>query len=81
MHWPMHWALRCRATSKRSGLQCRAPAVKGYEVCRMHGAGGGAPKGNRNALKHGASTAETIALRKKIVPLARMARETMAAIE
>ena len=49
--------------------------------CRMHGAAGGAPKGNRNALKHGASTAETIALRKKIVALARLARETMAAIE
>jgi uncharacterized protein YjcR len=47
----------------------------------MHGAGGGAPKGNRNALKHGASTAETTALRKKIVALARLARETMAAIE
>jgi uncharacterized protein YjcR len=47
----------------------------------MRGAGGGAPKGNRNALKHGASTAETIALRKKIVALARLAREMMAAIE
>jgi hypothetical protein len=45
--------LRCRARSKRSGLQCRSPAVKGHSVCRMHGAGGGAPKGNRNALKHG----------------------------
>jgi uncharacterized protein YjcR len=32
----------------------RSPAAKGYKVCRMHGAGGGAPKGNRNALKHGA---------------------------
>jgi hypothetical protein len=29
MHWPMHRALRCRAKSKRSGLQCRAPAVRG----------------------------------------------------
>ncbi len=45
----MRQALRCRATSKRSGLRCRSPAVRGYEVCRMHGAGGGAPNGNRNA--------------------------------
>jgi hypothetical protein len=67
--------------SKRSGKRCQSPAVKGYEVCRMHGAGGGARKGNRNALKHGASTAESIGLRKKIVALARLARETMAAIE
>ncbi len=47
----------------------------------MHGAGGGAPRGNKNALKHGSFTAETIALRKEIQALARLARETMAAIE
>jgi uncharacterized protein YjcR len=81
MHWPMHQASRCRARSKRSGLQCRAPAVRGSSVCRMHGAGGGAPQGNRNALKHGDFTAETLALKKQISALARMARKTMAAIE
>jgi uncharacterized protein YjcR len=47
----------------------------------MHGAGGGAPRGNRNALKHGDFTAETLALKREIHALARMARETMAAIE
>ena len=61
MHLPMHQALRCRARSKRSGIQCRAPAVRGHSVCRMHGAGGGAPEGNRNALKHGEFTAEALA--------------------
>ncbi len=81
MHWPMHQASRCHAKSKRSGLQCRAPAVRGSKVCRMHGAAGGAPKGNRNALKHGASSAEILALRREIQALARLARETMAAIE
>jgi hypothetical protein len=49
MHWPIHLALRCHAKSKRSGFQCRAPAVRGAEVYRMHGAGGGAPMRNRNA--------------------------------
>jgi uncharacterized protein YjcR len=77
----MHLALRCRAKSKRSGLQCQAPAVRGASVCRMHGAGGGAPRGNRNALKHGDFTAEGLALKKRINALARMARETMGAIE
>ena len=77
----MHQASRCHARSKRSGLQCRAPAVKGHSVCRMHGAGGGAPKGNRNALKHGGFTAETLAMKREISALARMARETMGAIE
>ena len=45
MHWPMHQALRCHATSKRSGKPCRSPAVRGHSVCRMHGAGGGCPNG------------------------------------
>jgi uncharacterized protein YjcR len=70
-----------RAKSKRSGLPCRAPAVRGHSVCRMHGAGGGAPKGNRNALKHGDFTAESLAVKKQVHALARMASKTMAAIE
>ena len=81
MPLPMHLALRCRAKSKRSGLQCRAPAIRGREVCRMHGAGGGAPKGNKNALKHGEFTAEGLALKRQISALARIARETIAGIE
>ena len=47
----------------------------------MHGAGGSAPKGNRNALKHGLYSAETLALKRQIAALARIARETMAGIE
>ena len=81
MHWHMHLALRCRAKSKRSGLQCRAPAVRGHEVCRMHGAGGGAPKRNRNAVKHGATVAKSLALKREVQALARMARETMTKIK
>jgi glucans biosynthesis protein len=77
----MHQALRCHAKSKRSRLQCRSPAVQGSSVCRMHGAGGGPPRGNRNALKHGGFTAETLAMKREISALARMARETMVAIE
>jgi uncharacterized protein YjcR len=81
MHLPMHLASRCHAKSKRSGLRCQAPAIRGTSVCRMHGAGGGAPRGNRNALKHGDFTTETLALKRQISALARMARETIAAIE
>jgi len=33
-----HAAPRCTATSKRTGKPCRAPAVRGWQVCRMHGA-------------------------------------------
>lgn len=49
-----HNAQRCSATSKRTGQPCRAPAVKGFSVCRMHGARGGAPKGVGNGrYSHG----------------------------
>jgi uncharacterized protein YjcR len=78
MQWPMHLALRCRAKSKRTGLRCRAPAVRGYSVCRMHGAKGGAPRGNQNALKHGAHSAAAIALMKEVTSLTRIARGTLA---
>jgi uncharacterized protein YjcR len=47
----------------------------------MHGAGGGAPKGNRNALKHGLFTAKAIEMRRVVDALTRQARETMAEIE
>jgi hypothetical protein len=56
-----HEAPRCQAKSKRTGKPCRSPAVQGYGVCRMHGARGGAPAGNRNGnYRHGARTRETL---------------------
>ena len=50
---------QCTAKSKRSGERCKANAVEGYTVCRMHGAGsphqgkpGGAPiKTGRYSIK------------------------------
>ena len=49
-----HDAPRCKANSKRTGKRCRAPAVRGCRVCRMHGASGGAPTGKRNGnYRHG----------------------------
>jgi hypothetical protein len=42
----------------------------------MHGGrGSGAPAGNRNALKHGARTAEARAWRRRVRELLREARE------
>lgn len=32
---------RCKAKSKRSQEQCKNYAIKGWSVCRMHGAHGG----------------------------------------
>jgi hypothetical protein len=33
----IRWAVRCRATSKRTGLPCRAYAISGGYVCWAHG--------------------------------------------
>ena len=54
---PMLASPRCGARTRR-GTACRAPAVAGKQRCRMHGGakGSGAPKGNRNAYKHGFAT-------------------------
>jgi uncharacterized protein YjcR len=45
--------VRCTATSKRSGGRCKRHATPGYEVCYYHGARGGAPAGNKNAVVTG----------------------------
>jgi hypothetical protein len=79
-HLDMQLAPRCTATSKRSRFQRRAPAVKGHSVCRMHGAGGGAPIGNTNRLKHGAFSADAIQAACHARALVRMAREAIKAL-
>jgi hypothetical protein len=69
--------LRRHATSKRSGKPCRSPSARGHSVCRMHGAGGGGPKGNKNALKHGLYTAEGIETRRMVGRQSRELVETI----
>jgi len=50
-------APRCGART-RAGSSCRSPAIHGRARCRMHGGkGSGAPRGNRNAWKHGLKSA------------------------
>jgi hypothetical protein len=71
----MSTAPRCSATSKRSRQRCRAPAVRGWSVCRFHGARGGAPKGKANgAWRDGRFASETVALRRHCLALMRYAR-------
>jgi len=66
-------APRCHARSKRSGLPCKAPAVRGYRVCRMHGARGGAPEGKSNGnYRHGQATNDGRRRMAKIIYLGRM---------
>jgi uncharacterized protein YjcR len=72
---PMLGSRRCGAKS-RSGKPCRLPAVAGKKRCRMHGgaAGSGAPRGNKNALKHGRYTREAIEERRQLRALLRQSR-------
>jgi hypothetical protein len=72
-----HDAPRCQARSKRTGNRCGAPAVRGCRVCRMHGAGGGAPTGKRNGnYRHGTRTKETIQAVRLVSLLSRLARKS-----
>ena len=69
-------APRCSARSKRSRQQCRCPAVRGWSVCRMHGARGGAPKGHRNGrYVDGMRCGDLVAERRAFMQLCREARE------
>jgi glucans biosynthesis protein len=60
-----------------------SPAVKGKKRCRMHGGapGSGAPKGNKNALKHGYYTREAIEQRRALHQLMRQAEDLLEEID
>jgi hypothetical protein len=59
-------APRCHARCKHSKQPCKAPAVKGRRVCRMHGGRAGAPRGARNGnYQHGGRTIEAQAARRQ----------------
>src|SRR5436190_17488222 len=72
----MHQSPRCGAKTRR-GSPCQSPAMPNGR-CRMHGGPStGAPKGNRNAWKHGRFTAEAIARRREVADLLRTVRELL----
>jgi hypothetical protein len=67
---------RCGAQT-RTGGACRSPAVAGRARCRMHGGakGSGAREGNRNALKTGEFTRETLDELRSIRALVRRVKD------
>lgn len=69
-------APRCRAKAKRTGEQCKAPAMRGWRVCRVHGAGGGHMAGpSHPQWKHGGRSNEAEAIRNLVSALGREARK------
>ena len=73
---------RCGAKT-RSGKPCMSPAVSGKNRCRMHGGapGSDAPRGNKNALKHGRYTREAIEERRQVQALLRQVRMVLQSVE
>jgi hypothetical protein len=73
---------RCGAKT-RTGGSCRSPAVSGKKRCRMHGGapGSGAPKNNRNALKHGLFTRDAIEERKQVQAIIGQSRKLLRGME
>ncbi|WP_338466250.1 HGGxSTG domain-containing protein [Novosphingobium sp. ZN18A2] len=78
---PMLGSPRCGART-RSGAPCRAPAIAGATRCRMHGGkGSGAPRGNRNALRHGLYTKASLAQDRDARLLIKRVKEELAAVK
>jgi len=73
---PTHWTFMDaprRGAKTRKGTPCKSPAMKNGR-CRMHGgASTGAPKGNKNAFKHGRYSTEAAAERRAVRDLIRVA--------
>jgi len=58
----------------REGTRCRSASMENGR-CRMHGGMSmGAPKGNRNAWKHGKYSKETVEARRLVQALAHIAK-------
>ena len=72
----MQLAPRCGAKSRRNGgAPCKSPAMPNGR-CRMHGGKSpGAPKGNKNAYKHGRRSGAAMAERKALSALIKRSRE------
>lgn len=63
--------IKCFARTRR-GTLCQTPRITGRKRCRMHGGtSDGAPKGNKNAFKHGRYSKVIIENRKRTMRLKR----------
>jgi len=73
----------CCGARLRDGSLCETRPMHGKRRCRIHGGapGSGAPKGNKNALKHGAYTAASRARAKAMRDYVRASRSFMDAYD
>ena len=76
-------ARQCQAKCKATQKQCRCPAVRGYRVCRVHGARGGPKTAEGRARCAKAKTVhgtETRAIRAKAAQATKRIRAARLAI-
>ena len=67
-------APRCHAMAKSTGERCKCPAVRGWQVCRLHGARGGHAAGpGHPQWKHGGSSQQVMLARRLATILGRAA--------
>jgi hypothetical protein len=67
--------------AKTTRCRCNGPAVKGWSVCRMHGAKGGAPSGPGNGRwRHGNRSQMARDMRRELADLIEEARHTAKAL-
>ena len=77
-----HSAPRCHVKAKTTGNPCKSPAKRGWQVCRMHGAGGGAPTGQKNGGgRHGDRSQAMEQNRRNLMALVKLARDGVDAME
>lgn len=72
---------RCQARAKSHGGQCGRPAMKGKNVCDIHGGKAGAPRGNQNAKTHGRRSRAYLAERRAFREELRDIKSEAAAIQ
>ena len=69
-------APRCSATAKSTRRRCKCPSKRGWKVCRLHGAGGGAPSGAAHPnYRHGMRTKQMETVRRLTSILGKEARD------
>lgn len=69
-------APRCTAKAKSTGKRCRCPAVRGWSVCRVHGARGGhLPGPGHPRWKRGGRSQDVIRARRLSNALRRLSRQ------
>ena len=75
-------APRCTATAKLTLQRCQSPPVCDWRVCRVHGAGVGAPLGPTHSnYRQGLRTKEAQSMRRMISVLCKDANETAKEID